>query len=78
MTQQRCPKCYPRICECRELEQCTHDRDTRIELYCDCGWSGSPEELVSKTDDETDRDFNRCPWCGGLDEDMEPEEVDEE
>ena len=51
---------------------------TRIELYCDCGWSGAPEELVCKTDDMDDLDFTYCPQCFGDKFDMEIEEVDEE
>jgi len=44
-------------------------------LICnDCGWSGEPGELVSKTDDLNDRDFSYCPYCGGNDFDEEDED----
>jgi len=30
---------------------------------CNCGWEGYSEELVSKTEDINDKDFNCCPDC---------------
>ena len=49
-----------------------------IWLYCEnCGWSGTPEELVSLTDDFDDRDFSFCPDCG-KDEFEEEEEEDDD
>lgn len=47
-----------------------------MHLDCeDCYWSGMPEELVSKTDDVSDRDFSFCPGCGGTNfEEFEDEE----
>ena len=50
---------------------------TRTELWCDCGWSGAPEELVSKTDDIDDRDFTYCPQCGNDKFELELIEEDE-
>lgn len=47
-------------------------------LICDnCNWQGEPEELVSATDDITDRCFNRCPRCDGTEFDEEIEEENE-
>jgi len=38
------------------------------EMQCnECGWQGDSSELVSKTDDLKDRDFNYCPDCGSDD-----------
>lgn len=39
--------------------------DEPMELICQaCLWSGSPDELVSATDDADDNDFTHCPRCG--------------
>lgn len=59
MTQQRCPKCYPRICECRELEQCTHDG-------IECDWCN---ELFDADKDMSGNPmFHMCPDCAEIKE----------
>ena len=46
-------------------------------LIClQCGWSGEPDELVSKTEDLNDDTFVYCPLCGECDFDVE--EIEEE
>jgi len=34
---------------------------------CTCGWEGYSTELVSKTDDIHDKDYNYCPYCESSD-----------
>jgi len=39
--------------------------DDEYEIEClDCDWQGYVLDLVSKTEDPKDRDFNYCPDCG--------------
>ena len=36
-----------------------------LEIECeDCGWQGYTIELVSKTENQDDKDFKYCPDCG--------------
>ena len=46
-------------------------------LICnECGWEGTPEELVSLTDDLNDRNFSFCPYCDSNNFDEEEDEED--
>lgn len=48
-----------------------------VYLICEnCGWSGHLGELVSKTEELEDRDFDYCPDCG--EKKFDEEEVEEE
>jgi len=48
-----------------------------IILMCNgYGWQGTPEELVSLTDDLNDRDFSFCPHCDSSDFDELKDEED--
>ncbi len=39
-----------------------------FEIECnDCSWQGYALDLVSKTTDLNDKDFNYCPDCGSDD-----------
>lgn len=47
-----------------------------IYLTCtECDWQGSPDELVSLTEETNDKDFSYCPYCN-LNDFEEDEEDD--
>ena len=46
------------------------------EVQCNqCSWQGDALDLVSKTDDINDKDFNYCPQCGSSE--IEDIDIDE-